>query len=52
MREYINITTGEVITRRTILGAWAYYRKDARRFGYAFKMRDIITIKAYHKGLK
>ena len=49
MREYINITTGEVITKRTILGAWAYYRKDARRLGYAFKLRDIITIKAYMK---
>lgn len=51
MREYINITTGEVITRGTILGAWAYYRKDARRYGYAFKLRDIITMKAYMKGL-
>ena len=49
MKEYINIATGEVITRRTILGAWAYYRKDARRFGYAFKLRDIINIKAYIK---
>ena len=49
MREYINITTGEVITKRTILGAWAYYRKDARRFGYAFKLKDIITTKAYMK---
>lgn len=49
MREYINISTGEVITKRTILGAWAYYRKDARRFGYAFRFRDIITIKAYMK---
>ena len=49
MKEYINIATGEVITRRTILGAWAYYRKDARRVGYAFKLRDVITIKAYNK---
>ena len=49
MREYINITTGEVIAKRTILGAWAYFKKDAKRFGYAFKLRDIITMKAYNK---
>lgn len=47
MREYINIYTGEVIIKRTILGARAYFKKDARKYHYEYNRRHIMSIRKY-----
>lgn len=44
MKLYINMSTGEIIQQYNIIRAWVYYYKDARRFKYAFKLRDIVRM--------
>ena len=38
------MSTGEIIQQYNIIRAWVYYYKDARRFKYAFKLRDIVRM--------
>lgn len=38
------MSTGEITTQYNIIKAWIYYYKDARRFKYAFKLRDIVRM--------
>lgn len=38
------MSTGEIIQQYNIIRAWIYYYKDARRFKYAFKLRDIVKM--------
>lgn len=38
------MSTGEITTQYNIIRAWIYYYKDARRFKYAFKLRDIVRM--------
>ena len=53
MKEYLNTTTGEVLTTTNIFKAWGYFRRDSKRFGYPFQLRHIISMKTYYKkGLK
>ena len=44
MKLYINMSTGEITQQYNIIRAWIYYYKDARRFKYAFKLRDIVRM--------
>ena len=38
------MSTGEITIQYNIIKAWIYYYKDARRFKYAFKLRDIVKM--------
>lgn len=38
------MSTGEITTQYNIIKAWIYYYKDAKRFKYAFKLRDIVKM--------
>ena len=38
------MSTGEIIQQYNIIKAWIYYYKDAKRFKYAFKLRDIVRM--------
>ena len=38
------MSTGEITKQYNIIRAWVYYYKDARRFKYTFKLRDIVRM--------
>lgn len=44
MKLYINMSTGEITQQYNIIRAWVYYYNDAKRFKYAFKLRDIVRM--------
>lgn len=41
-KEYVNMATGEIVELfRTWLGAWWYFKQDAKKYGYRVRCRDI-----------
>ena len=41
-KEYVNMDTGEIVgSFRTWLGAWWYFKQDAKKYGYKIRCRDI-----------
>ena len=44
---YINTTTGEVVERKTKLGAYAYFKRDGRKLGYKVSRKNVITLKEF-----
>lgn len=47
MKEYINLTTGEIIAKRTLLGAKRYFKKDAKKWGYTYSRKNVVSFQAY-----
>ena len=39
--EYVNLTTGEIKAFYTRWGAWHYFKKDAKKWGYNIKRKDV-----------
>ena len=44
---FINTTTGEIVERKTKLGAYAYFKRDGRKLGYKVSHKDVITLKEF-----
>lgn len=49
MREYVNLYTGEIIVKSTILGARRYFKKDAKKWGYKYRRKNVVSFRAYVK---
>ena len=47
MREYVNLYTGEIIVKSTILGARRYFKKDAKKWGYKYHRKNVVSFRAY-----
>lgn len=45
MKIYINLQTGEVIIKRTLLGAKRYFKNDAKQYGYTYSSKHIVRFK-------
>lgn len=45
--EYLNTQTGEIITRKCRLTAYAYFKADGKKVGYKVRWRDVVK---YDKG--
>lgn len=39
---YLNLTTGEIVIRKSRRSAYLYFKADGKRVGYKVKLRDII----------
>ena len=49
MKEYVNLHTGEIIVKRTIFGARCYFKKDAKKCGYKYSRKNVVSFKTYTK---
>ena len=41
-KRYLNLITGELIIRKSRLGAYLYFKADGKKVGYKVRLRDIV----------
>lgn len=44
---FIHTETGEVIMRKTKLGAYAYFKRDGKRCGYTTNRKQVMTLREF-----
>lgn len=44
---FIHTETGEVIMRRTKLGAYAYFKRDGKKLGYTTNRKQVMTLREF-----
>lgn len=44
---FIHTETGEVIERKTKLGAYAYFKRDGKRCGYTTNRKQVMTLREF-----
>lgn len=44
---FIHTETGEVIMRRTKLGAYAYFKRDGKKLGYTTTRKQVMTLREF-----
>ncbi len=44
---FIHTETGEVVMRKTKLGAYAYFKRDGKRCGYTTNRKQVMSLRKF-----